>query len=309
MSSSLLFGLQDEFSLAGERASTCSASFPTTTRRRAGSRARAERRTCPSIGTPHSSCSTFARLDFIRVPWPAARTMTVVSLNLNLLRPVSIRPNRPNPLDSLGRRLGECPCGPRRRGGFRPSRYRHGPSRSCPCNPPAVAARIRWNLPFLGACEPRVLRMTRSGPRSRVPTLIEKSLFRCIPCGAPERPSREIGIAVPRSVRQGPPPLPSAVRRPPRPASERILSDPSDRSTVPPRRQSSRSRSPNIQVHGNTTGLKSSQVKALERLGRRRLSDDRIVTNDLARELTTVSNDVRRQVGVLLDRSAACSTS
>jgi GTP-binding protein HflX len=62
-------------------------------------------------------------------------------------------------------------------------------------------------------------------------------------------------------------------------------------------------RSPTIQVHGNTTGLKASQVKALERLGRRRLSDDRIVTNDLARELTALSHDVRRQVGVLLDRS------
>ncbi len=60
-----------------------------------------------------------------------------------------------------------------------------------------------------------------------------------------------------------------------------------------------------IQVHGNTTGLKSSQVKALERLGRRRLSDDRIVTNELARELTGLSNDVRRQVGVLLDRSGS----
>ncbi|MCP4904591.1 MAG: GTPase HflX [bacterium] len=58
-----------------------------------------------------------------------------------------------------------------------------------------------------------------------------------------------------------------------------------------------------IHVHGNTTGLKSSQVKALERLGRRRLSEDRVITNDLARELTSLSNDIRRQVGVLLDRT------
>ena len=64
-------------------------------------------------------------------------------------------------------------------------------------------------------------------------------------------------------------------------------------------------RSDPIQVHGNTTGLKASQVKALERLGRRRLSEDRIVTNDLARELTEISADVRRQVGVLLDRSGS----
>ena len=62
-------------------------------------------------------------------------------------------------------------------------------------------------------------------------------------------------------------------------------------------------RSHPIQTHGNTTGLKASQVKALERLSRRRLSEDRLVTNDLARELTQLSSDVRRQVGVLLDRT------
>jgi GTP-binding protein HflX len=60
-----------------------------------------------------------------------------------------------------------------------------------------------------------------------------------------------------------------------------------------------------IQIHGNTTGLKASQVKALERLGKRRLSEDRLVTNELARELTEISNDVRRQVGVLIDRTGA----
>jgi len=81
----------------------------------------------------------------------------------------------------------------------------------------------------------------------------------------------------------------TALRRPP-PASHPI---------------DSRPRSPPIQVHGNTTGLKASQVKALERLGRRRLSDDLIVTNEFARELTELSNDVRRQVGVLLDRGGS----
>ena len=66
-----------------------------------------------------------------------------------------------------------------------------------------------------------------------------------------------------------------------------------------------RPRSHPIQIHGNTTGLKASQVKALERLGKRRLSEDRLVTNELARELTELSNDVRRQVGVLIDRTGA----
>ncbi len=58
-----------------------------------------------------------------------------------------------------------------------------------------------------------------------------------------------------------------------------------------------------IQIHGNTTGLKASQVKALERLARRRVQSDRLVDNDLARALTEISADTRRQVGVLLDRS------
>jgi GTP-binding protein HflX len=59
---------------------------------------------------------------------------------------------------------------------------------------------------------------------------------------------------------------------------------------------------PFIQVYGNTRGLKASQVKQLERLFRRRVSPDRLVTNDLARSLTAVSADIRRQVGVLVDR-------
>jgi len=44
-------------------------------------------------------------------------------------------------------------------------------------------------------------------------------------------------------------------------------------------------------------------VKAVERLGQRRLSADRLVTNELARELTEISGEIRRQVGVLLDRA------
>ena len=57
-----------------------------------------------------------------------------------------------------------------------------------------------------------------------------------------------------------------------------------------------------IQIHGNTSGLKASFVKALERLGRRRLGSDRLITNELARSMTELSADIRRQVGVLIDR-------
>ncbi len=58
-----------------------------------------------------------------------------------------------------------------------------------------------------------------------------------------------------------------------------------------------------IPVHGNTNGLKASQTKALERLGRRRIKEDRLITNDLARPMTELSAEIRRQVGVLLDRA------
>jgi len=57
-----------------------------------------------------------------------------------------------------------------------------------------------------------------------------------------------------------------------------------------------------IQVFGNTQGLRASQVRQIERLFRRRVPADRVVTNELARNLTEVSRDVRRQVGVLIDR-------
>lgn len=58
-----------------------------------------------------------------------------------------------------------------------------------------------------------------------------------------------------------------------------------------------------MQVHGNLTGLRSSQVKALERLYRRRVPPDRIITPELARYLAEQSLDIRRQVGLIIDRS------
>ena len=57
-----------------------------------------------------------------------------------------------------------------------------------------------------------------------------------------------------------------------------------------------------IQVFGNTRGLKASQARQLERLFQRRLPADRLVGNDFARQLTAISHDIRRQVGVLADR-------
>jgi GTP-binding protein HflX len=55
-------------------------------------------------------------------------------------------------------------------------------------------------------------------------------------------------------------------------------------------------------IHGSTQGLKASQVAALERLYRRRVPPDRVLTPELARALAALSREIGRQVGVLLDR-------
>ena len=57
-----------------------------------------------------------------------------------------------------------------------------------------------------------------------------------------------------------------------------------------------------IQIFGNTHGLKASQVRQLERLSRRRLPPERLVTQELARHLTAFTFETGRQVGILVDR-------
>ena len=49
--------------------------------------------------------------------------------------------------------------------------------------------------------------------------------------------------------------------------------------------------------------MKPSQLKGLERLYRRRVSPDELVTADLAREMVELSRDIHRQVGILVSRS------
>jgi GTP-binding protein HflX len=73
--------------------------------------------------------------------------------------------------------------------------------------------------------------------------------------------------------------------------------------TLPPAPRPSSSRAePRIQISGNTHGLKASQVRAIERLHKRRLPADRILTNEFARQLSEISREIRREVGVLVDR-------
>ncbi|HEU0265005.1 MAG TPA: GTPase HflX [Geobacterales bacterium] len=56
------------------------------------------------------------------------------------------------------------------------------------------------------------------------------------------------------------------------------------------------------ELHGNVIGLKPSQHKALERLYRRRLTPDEAITLDLAALLEELSRDIRRQIGLLVNR-------
>ena len=57
-----------------------------------------------------------------------------------------------------------------------------------------------------------------------------------------------------------------------------------------------------MQVFGNTHTLKASQVRRIERLFRRRVPADQLLTQELARQLSEISREIRRQVGVLVDR-------
>ena len=55
-------------------------------------------------------------------------------------------------------------------------------------------------------------------------------------------------------------------------------------------------------IHGNLTGLAPAQIKGIEQLYRRRVPAERIITHDLARQLTTLSREINRQIGLLISR-------
>lgn len=56
-------------------------------------------------------------------------------------------------------------------------------------------------------------------------------------------------------------------------------------------------------IEGKTSGLKASQVKALERIYRRKIPADELITGELARYLSELSRDIQRQLGVIIDRA------
>jgi len=59
------------------------------------------------------------------------------------------------------------------------------------------------------------------------------------------------------------------------------------------------------EVTGNLDGLKPSEIKALERLYRRRVAPAEIVSVELAAQLGELAAELHRQVGVLIDRRGA----
>ena len=58
-------------------------------------------------------------------------------------------------------------------------------------------------------------------------------------------------------------------------------------------------------VTGNLGGLTASEIKALERLYRRRIAPTEMVSAELAAQLAALSAQLHRQVGVLIDRRGA----
>ncbi len=55
-------------------------------------------------------------------------------------------------------------------------------------------------------------------------------------------------------------------------------------------------------IHGFTQGLKQNQLRRIERLSTRRVAPEQIISPELARQLTEISFETGRQIGVLINR-------
>ena len=58
-----------------------------------------------------------------------------------------------------------------------------------------------------------------------------------------------------------------------------------------------------MEVLGQTSGLKAAQLNALERIYRRRIDPSEVVSGELARFICGLSHEIRRQIGLLVDRA------
>ncbi|MCA1796565.1 MAG: GTPase HflX, partial [Geobacteraceae bacterium] len=55
-------------------------------------------------------------------------------------------------------------------------------------------------------------------------------------------------------------------------------------------------------LHGNTSGLKAAQQKALERVQRRQIPPHEVISTELANFMCSLARELRRQIGILVDR-------
>lgn len=60
-------------------------------------------------------------------------------------------------------------------------------------------------------------------------------------------------------------------------------------------------------LYGNTTGLKAGLLRRLERIYRRRIPVNYLITPELVREMANLSMETKRQIGVLIDRKGSIS--
>ncbi len=55
-------------------------------------------------------------------------------------------------------------------------------------------------------------------------------------------------------------------------------------------------------LFGNSKGLKANQIRSLENLYRRRVSPESVITFEIARDISRLSHELRRQIGLLITR-------
>ena len=55
-------------------------------------------------------------------------------------------------------------------------------------------------------------------------------------------------------------------------------------------------------TYGNTAGLKANQIKRLGNIYRRRIPPEFLLTLELTREICRLSWEIRRQIGILVNR-------
>lgn len=60
-----------------------------------------------------------------------------------------------------------------------------------------------------------------------------------------------------------------------------------------------------LRIHGNTKGLSPSELKAVEKLHRRSLAKDELVSLEFAREIFRTASQLRRRIGVLVSREGS----